>query len=118
MFCYSSVMQRLALPKKVRTSLLLSGGGFGLFASVLFSVLKVRSYSSKNLSCAQINETLDEIVRLNTSGEGRRGVARIFKHMFLNMDATEQKWFVRLILKDLHLGLGLAALLSALHPDA
>ena len=50
--------------------------------------------------------------------EGRKEVEKLLKEMFLKMAPVEQKWFVRLILKDLKIGLGPSAILSAFHPDA
>ena len=34
------------------------------------------------------------------------------------MTALEQKWLIRVLLKDLHLGLGQTAVFGAWHPDA
>ena len=34
------------------------------------------------------------------------------------MSAQEQKWLIRVLLKDMHLGLGQSAIFSAWHPDA
>jgi len=92
-------------------------GEAGDFASVLFTVMKQRSYNSTNISCSFINNKLDEIVTVNES-EGRKAVANLLKELFLKMDATQQKWLVRLILKDMRLSLGQNSILNAVHPDA
>ena len=92
-------------------------GDAGDFAAVLFTVMKQRSYSSTDISCKDINNKLDEIVSVNEK-EGRKGVARILKDLFLKMDAVQQKWLVRLILKDMKISLGQNSILSAFHPDA
>ena len=92
-------------------------GDAGDFAAVLFTVMKQRSYSSTDISCKDINNKLDEIVSVNEK-EGRKGVVRILKDLFLKMDAVQQKWLVRLILKDMKISLGQNSILSAFHPDA
>ena len=92
-------------------------GDAGDFAAVLFTVMKQRSYSSTDISCKDINNKLDEIVSVNEK-EGRKGVARILKDLFLKMDAVQQKWLVRLILKDMKISLGQNSIISAFHPDA
>jgi DNA ligase-4 len=45
-------------------------------------------------------------------------VAVILKEMFLKMDAVQQKWFVRLILKEMRTSLSVNSILQAFHPDA
>lgn len=38
--------------------------------------------------------------------------------MILEMSALEQKWLIRILLKDLHLGLSRGKILYLFHPDA
>ena len=38
--------------------------------------------------------------------------------MVRNMTANEQKWLIRVLLKDLNLGIGQATIFNAWHPDA
>lgn len=38
--------------------------------------------------------------------------------MLRRMSAQEQKWLIRIVLKDMRLGLGHGRVLSAYHPDA
>ena len=90
----------------------------GDFAAVLFTVMKDRGYSSTDLTCSKVSATLDSIVKRSEGKEGRKEVEKLLKEMFLKMAPVEQKWFVRLILKDLKIGLGPSAILSAFHPDA
>ena len=45
-------------------------------------------------------------------------MAKILKEIFLKMDAMQQKWFVRVILKDMKVSLGVNSILQAFHPDA
>lgn len=38
--------------------------------------------------------------------------------MLRNMTATEQKWLIRVMLKDMRLGIGQGTIFNAWHPDA
>lgn len=38
--------------------------------------------------------------------------------MLLKFSSNEQKWFIRLLLKDMHLGVAHKKILNAYHPDA
>lgn len=38
--------------------------------------------------------------------------------MLVKMSANEQKWLIRVLLKDMHLGIGQTTIFSAWHPDA
>ena len=84
------------------------------FAAVLFSVIQSRSYESKKISVAEINERLDQIVAM-TDAEGKK---MILRDLFRKLNAEEVKWLVRVILKTMPLGLGEVTLFKALHPDA
>ena len=57
---------------------------------------------------------VDTYFRLNQSG-GRRAVAAVFKELFLQMDAIEQKWLIRIILKEMKLSMGPNTILTAFH---
>ena len=89
----------------------------GDFASELYEVVRDgRSYDGLNLrtiTCADINRTLDDIVG---ETEGRKAVGAILKDLFKNTGAVQQKWFVRLILKQMKFTD--VKVLNALHPDA
>ncbi|CAB4058000.1 LIG4 [Lepeophtheirus salmonis] len=61
------------------------------------------------------NEMLNEIA--DESG-GRKSVEHILGSMFRKMNAVQQKWTVRIILKDTKLGLGLNTILGVIHDDA
>ena len=49
------------------------------------------------------------------STEGRRGVAAVLKELFLKMDALQQKWLVRILLKEMKISIGHKAVLNAFH---
>jgi len=85
----------------------------GDFASVLWTVLQQRAYSDTNITCCQINEKLDQLVRSNNTGEKKK----ILKDLFMTMDALQQKWLIRIILKNVKV-VGEKPLLTALHRDA
>ena len=91
--------------------------GVGDFASVLFEVLESRAYSGDSVTVADINNHLNDIVSTNET-VGRSGVTKILQQLFLKMDAVQQKWLVRIILKDMRLRLGETTILTKMHPDA
>ncbi|XP_040579752.1 DNA ligase 4 [Lepeophtheirus salmonis] len=88
----------------------------GDFASILYEVIKDRCYEgSTDFSIFNFNEMLNEIA--DESG-GRKSVEHILGSMFRKMNAVQQKWTVRIILKDTKLGLGLNTILGVIHDDA
>ena len=91
--------------------------GAGDFASVLFEILEPRAYSGDSVTVADINNHLNDIVSTNET-EGRSGVTKILQKLFLKMDAIQQKWLVRIILKDMRLRLGETTIFTTMHPDA
>ena len=99
-----------------------SRGGPGDFASVLYSVVKDREYGKKE-SCpnvADINSRLDQIpiVSATKGRAGPDGVEGILMSLFKRMTAIQVKWLVRIILKDMHIGLGEKTILNTFHLDA
>ena len=38
--------------------------------------------------------------------------------MLRNMTAVEQKWLIRVLLKDMHLGIGQGTIFNSWHPDS
>lgn len=45
-------------------------------------------------------------------------VERSLRMMVRNMTATEKKWLIRVLLKDMRLGIGQGTIFNAWHPDA
>jgi len=45
-------------------------------------------------------------------------VEQILQSMLLKLSANEQKWWIRLLLKDMHLGIAHTKILKAYHNDA
>ena len=63
----------------------------------------------------EVNENLDKIVLLNAQ---KKGVNEILFDMFRKMNALMFKWLVRIILKDVKIGLGQKKVFNYFHDDA
>ena len=86
----------------------------GDFIGVLQSVLINRTREDPVLSVIQINNYLDQLA-LATDNDIRRDVlAKILQKTTI----LEQRWLVKVILKDLKVGVGHETLLKNFHPDA
>lgn len=46
------------------------------------------------------------------------GVDKELQAMILQMSPLEQKWLIRILLKDMHLGISHGKILQIFHPDA
>ena len=46
------------------------------------------------------------------------GVKQSLEHMLRNMSAREQKWLIRMIMKELKIGISQASIFSVFHNDA
>jgi DNA ligase-4 len=91
----------------------------GDFASVAFFVLKNRCQESNTLSVEEVNHYLNVISSNNAKGkEGQKEVNESIKHLLVNLSALQLKWLIRIILKDLKIGMKEATILDAYHPDA
>lgn len=91
----------------------------GDFASVAYFVLKNRCQESNTLSIEEINHHLDTIATQNARGkEGQKEVNDSIKHLLVNLSALQLKWLIRIILKDLKIGIKEPTILDAYHPDA
>lgn len=91
----------------------------GDFASVAYFVLKNRCREDITLSIAEVNNHLDIISSSNSRGkEGQKDVNNSIKHLLVNLSALQLKWMIRIILKDLKIGIKEHVILDAFHPDA
>ena len=98
------------------------GGGGGTvvagdFASVLLDVLRPRERvreGCSRLSIADVNGQLDAIA----AGADRSTKQAVFIQLTASLSASEHFWIVRVILKDLKVGLKHESLLRLLHPLA
>lgn len=91
----------------------------GDFASVAFFVLKTRCPESNTMTVHEVNHYLNVISEQNARGkEGQKEVNESIKHLLVNLSALQLKWLIRIILKDLKIGIKEATILDAYHPDA
>ncbi|XP_018322080.1 DNA ligase 4 [Agrilus planipennis] len=87
------------------------------FADAAFWILKKYYYKSSSLTILDINNGLDMLAQLHSSAEPRKFDETLFK-LFRATSAKEQKWLIRIILKDMKLGIGQDSILNTFHPDA
>lgn len=91
----------------------------GDFASVAYFVLKNRCQEDNTLTIEEVNHHLDIISVNNAKGkEGQRDVNSSIKHLLVNLSALQLKWLIRIILKDLKIGIKEHIILGAYHDDA
>eukprot|EP01116_Phalansterium_solitarium_P022237 TRINITY_DN7271_c0_g1_i3.p1 TRINITY_DN7271_c0_g1~~TRINITY_DN7271_c0_g1_i3.p1 ORF type:complete len:974 (-),score=418.09 TRINITY_DN7271_c0_g1_i3:27-2948(-) len=88
-----------------------SGGDFG---NAVYLSLHNRCVSRGDLSLAQLNTALDELNRVTD----RKDKMRVLKELIRRTTAEEQKWIVRIILKDLKIGMSEKVVLNYFHKDA
>ncbi|KAL7418092.1 ATP dependent DNA ligase domain-containing protein [Mrakia frigida] len=87
----------------------------GDFASVLYEVVKERSDVSKStLTIDEVHELLDQLSKA-TGDEAKSAILSKFYH---NLEAKDQRWLVRIILKDLKITVKEKSILNIFHPDA
>ncbi|XP_029633322.1 DNA ligase 4 isoform X1 [Octopus sinensis] len=87
------------------------------FASVAYYVLKNRCPKNGNLSISDVNKCLDDIAVSNTSKK-HDVVHETMLHLLRNMTAIEQKWLIRMVMKELKVGLSQNSIFGVYHPDA
>ena len=86
----------------------------GDFGAVLEQVLARRCPVRGTLSVADANTALD---RLQGAAD-RAGRVAVLRDVLRRTTAAEHKWFVRAVLQDLRVGVGVRTVLSLLHPRA
>ncbi len=88
----------------------------GDFPSVLLSAIEPRmsSVRSESLTVGDVNALLDSIY-VESLPENRKN---LFQDMIYRASPRQIKWIMRIILKDMKLGIGVEAILRHLHPDA
>lgn len=90
-----------------------TGSSASDFAEVAYWVLKSRLRDGGKLTVEEVDAHLDKIAIANkTASEA------VLTEILLKMSADEQKWFIRILLKNLRLGLSESSILKAIHPDA
>lgn len=111
----------LSLPAQHREALIhykdpqkqVVGSMAGGFVEVLESLLKDRVGDSKGLTVEQVNVLLDRLAAALDKDAKKRVLGEIMK----NMNAQEQVWTVRMILKDLKIGAN-ETILKSFHAQA
>ncbi|XP_067047572.1 DNA ligase 4-like [Acropora muricata] len=87
------------------------------FASVAYFVLKNRCPEKGSLKVSQVNYYLDEVAKANLDHK-RDDIKKNLQFLLRNTSALEQKWLIRIIFKELKVGLSENSVFSAFHPDA
>ncbi|XP_077409514.1 DNA ligase 4 [Vanacampus margaritifer] len=94
-----------------------SQGESGDFASMAYFVLKKRCTSQGKLSIKEVNDFLDSVA-LNNASKKKDLVRKSLLHLITQSSALEQKWLIRMILKDMKLGISKETVLQVFHPEA
>ncbi|XP_077370494.1 DNA ligase 4 [Festucalex cinctus] len=94
-----------------------SQGESGDFASMAYFVLKKRCTSQGKLSIKEVNDFLDSVA-INNASKKKDLVRKSLLHLITQSSALEQKWLIRMILKDMKLGVSKETVLQVFHPDA
>lgn len=89
----------------------------GDFATIAYFVLKPRCLQKGSLTVQKVNELLD-LVASNNSGKRKDLVKKSLLQLITQCSALEQKWLIRMIIKDLKLGVSQHTILSIFHNDA
>ncbi|GAA5850871.1 hypothetical protein JCM9279_006224 [Rhodotorula babjevae] len=103
--------------------------GAGEFASVAMEVIKSRSLVIRrisNTSIDDINTILDSLAHSRGATQNEQGKTRsmqaehasILKNCVQKMTPAEMKWLIRIILRDLKIGMGEKTIFDRLHRDA
>ncbi|XP_068735127.1 DNA ligase 4-like [Montipora capricornis] len=87
------------------------------FASVAYFVLKNRCPEKGSLKIAQVNKHLDDVAQANVERK-REDVKKALQFLLRNTSALEQKWLIRIIFKELKVGLSENSVFNVFHPDA
>lgn len=94
-----------------------SQGETGDFALTAYFVLKNRCTSKGNLSIKEVNDFLDSVA-INNASKQKDQVKKSLLQVITQSSALEQKWLIRMILKDMKLGISKETILKVFHSDA
>lgn len=89
----------------------------GDFAVIAYFVLKPRCLQKGSLTIQQVNELLDSVAS-NNSAKRKDLVKKSLLQLITQSSALEQKWLIRMIIKDLKLGVSQQTIFSVFHNDA
>ncbi|XP_069492673.1 DNA ligase 4 [Ambystoma mexicanum] len=115
----------LGLPKEGKDALKLlnyrapsgSHGDAGDFATIAYFVLKPRFPNHGLLTVHEVNGLLDAISN-NNAAKKKDLVKKSLLQLITQSSALEQKWLIRMIIKDMKLGVSQQTVFSVFHPDA
>lgn len=115
----------LGLPKEGKDALKLlnyrtptgSSSDAGDFAAIAYFVLKSRCRKDGNLTIQDVNDQLDAIAS-NNAARKKELIEKSLLHLIANTSALEQKWLIRMIIKDMKLGFSQQTVFSIFHRDA
>ncbi|XP_042327134.1 DNA ligase 4 isoform X2 [Sceloporus undulatus] len=118
-------IELLNLPKDGKDALKLlnyrtptsSRGDAGDFAMIAYFVLKRRCPKQGQLTIQQVNDLLDS-VSTNNAAKRKDLMKKNLLQLITQSSALEQKWLIRMIVKDLKLGISQQTIFSIFHPDA
>ncbi|KNC52955.1 DNA ligase [Thecamonas trahens ATCC 50062] len=91
-----------------------AGADAGDFAEVAERVLRSRCHDKPTLSIKQVNDALDALAR----AVERSARLEILRSLQRQTTAVEQKWIIRIILKDMKMHVSETTVLKYFHPDA
>uniref|UniRef100_A0AAV2L6Q5 DNA ligase n=1 Tax=Knipowitschia caucasica TaxID=637954 RepID=A0AAV2L6Q5_KNICA len=94
-----------------------SQGEAGDFAGMAFFVLKTRCSGQGKLSIKEVNEFLDSVA-INNASKKKELVRKSLLHLITQSSALEQKWLIRMILKDMRISISKETVLQVFHADA
>ncbi|XP_069681895.1 DNA ligase 4-like isoform X2 [Periplaneta americana] len=94
-----------------------AGNLAGDFAEVAFWILKSRCPEGGSLTVKQVNMHLDNVA-MKHAAHDPRGVDAELVAMLTSMSAAEQKWLIRMLIKDMKLGFSQGRIFGIFHPDA
>ena len=90
----------------------------GNFPEVVFDAIKRRTKTRAQLpepvTIAQLNRLLDDFARADDLAKK----TKVLGEMFSKMTALEQKWMLRIVIKDMNIGIKENSIFNLLHPDA
>ncbi|KAK7893213.1 hypothetical protein WMY93_022365 [Mugilogobius chulae] len=92
-------------------------GEAGDFAGMAFFVLKKRCTGQGNLTIKEVNDFLDSVA-INNASKKKDLVRQSLLHLITQSSALEQKWLIRMILKDMKISISKETVLQVFHPDA
>ena len=69
------------------------------------------------MTIADVNKALNEVAHSNAV-KSKEGVRKNLLYMLKNMSAQEQKWLIRMINKDMKVGISAQSIFSVFHQDA